>query len=46
MSHDTITLEVSGTQSKLDALLELLAPTGIMELIRTGAIAIPRAKRS
>lgn len=45
VSHDTITLEVSGTQSKLDALLELLAPTGIMELIRTGAIAIPRAKK-
>jgi acetolactate synthase I/III small subunit len=45
VSHDTITLEVSGTQSKLEALLELMAPTGITELIRTGAIAIPRAKK-
>jgi acetolactate synthase-1/3 small subunit len=45
VSHDTITVEVSGTQSKLEALLELLAPTGITEVIRTGAIAIPRAKK-
>ncbi|HMK37035.1 MAG TPA: acetolactate synthase small subunit [Desulfomonilaceae bacterium] len=45
VSHDTITLEVSGTQSKIDAILELLAPLGITELIRTGTIAIPRAKK-
>ena len=45
VSHDSMTVEVSGTQSKIDALLELLTPTGITELIRTGAIAIPRAKK-
>jgi acetolactate synthase I/III small subunit len=45
VSHDTITLEVSGTQSKIEAILELLAPLGIMELFRTGTIAIPRAKK-
>jgi acetolactate synthase-1/3 small subunit len=45
VSHDTITLEVSGTQSKIDAILELLGPLGITELIRTGSIAISRAKK-
>jgi acetolactate synthase-1/3 small subunit len=45
VSHDTISLEVSGTQSKIEAILELLAPLGITELIRTGTIAIPRAKK-
>jgi acetolactate synthase I/III small subunit len=45
VSHDTISLEVSGAQSKIEAILELLAPLGITELIRTGAIAIPRAKK-
>jgi acetolactate synthase I/III small subunit len=45
VSHDTISLEVSGTQSKIEAILELLAPLGISELIRTGTIAIPRAKK-
>ena len=46
VSHDSVTVEVSGTQSKIDALLELLTPAGITDLIRTGAIAIPRAKKS
>jgi acetolactate synthase I/III small subunit len=45
VSHDSISLEVSGTQSKIEAILELLAPLGITELIRTGTIAIPRAKK-
>ncbi len=43
VSHDTLTIEVSGAQSKIEAILELLAPMGITELIRTGTIAIPRA---
>jgi acetolactate synthase I/III small subunit len=45
VTHDTITLEVSGTQSKIEGLLELLTPMGVLELIRTGAVAIPRAKK-
>lgn len=45
VSHDTLTIEVSGTESKIDAILELLNPLGITELIRTGTIAIPRAKK-
>ena len=46
VTHDTITLEVSGAQGKIDAILELLAPVGIMDLIRAGTIAIPRGKKS
>jgi acetolactate synthase I/III small subunit len=46
VTHDSITLEVSGTQSKIEAILELLTPIGIVELIRTGIIAIPRAKKT
>lgn len=46
VSHDSITVEVSGAQSKIEAMLELLTPIGITELIRTGAIAIPRAKKT
>ena len=45
VTHDTITLEVSGAQGKIDAILELLAPVGIMDLIRAGTIAIPRGKK-
>jgi acetolactate synthase-1/3 small subunit len=46
VSHETITLEVSGNQGKIEALLELLKPTGILDLIRTGRTAIPRAKKN
>jgi len=46
VTHDTITLEVSGAQGKIDAILELLAPVGIKDLIRSGTIAIPRGKET
>ncbi|MBM3299986.1 MAG: acetolactate synthase small subunit, partial [Deltaproteobacteria bacterium] len=46
VTHDTITLEVTGSQSKIEAILQLLAPVGILELVRAGTVAIPRAKKS
>jgi acetolactate synthase-1/3 small subunit len=46
LTHDSVTLEVSGNQNKIEAILELLAPMGIQELIRTGTVAISRAKKS
>jgi acetolactate synthase I/III small subunit len=45
VTHDTLTLEVSGAQGKIEAILELLSPIGILELLRTGMVAIPRAKK-
>ena len=36
------TIEVTGNQSKVDAMLELLRPFGIVEAVRTGTIAISR----
>jgi acetolactate synthase I/III small subunit len=46
VTHDTLTLEVTGNQSKIEALLELLAPFGIQELVRTGTVAVARAKKA
>ena len=45
VTHDTVTIEVSGTQSKIEAMLELLAPLGILDLLRTGMVAIQRARK-
>jgi len=45
VANDSITVEVTGTQNKIDAILRLLAPIGILELIRTGTVAIPRGKK-
>ncbi len=38
----TLTIEVVGDTSKLDALIDLLKPFGFKEFIRTGKIAISR----
>lgn len=42
----TYTLELTGDESKLDALIELLRPFGIQELVRTGKVAIARGPKS
>ncbi len=42
LSSKTITLEVTGNQSKVDAIINMLKPFGIKELARTGRIAIKR----
>ena len=38
----SLTMEVTGDESKVEKLLELLKSFGIMELTRTGKIALPR----
>jgi acetolactate synthase-1/3 small subunit len=39
---DSLTIEVTGDQSKIDSLVELLEPWGIRELARTGLAALER----
>ncbi len=44
VSPKTITIELTGHESKIRALQELLDPYGILELVRTGTIAIERGE--
>ena len=39
---DRLMIELAGTEEKLEAFVELLQPYGIIELARTGVIAMPR----
>jgi acetolactate synthase I/III small subunit len=39
------TVEATGNPAKMDALLELLRPLGLKELVRTGAVAIGRGAK-
>lgn len=41
----TYTLEVTGDEQKLDAIIELLRPFGIQEVVRTGKVAIARGPK-
>ena len=45
VTHTTITLEGSGKPEKLEALLSLLRDFGVVELSRTGRIALGRGDR-
>jgi acetolactate synthase-1/3 small subunit len=49
ISVDTMMIEVSGQESKIEAFIDLMRPSGILELARTGRIAlirgIPKADR-
>ncbi|MDR2348835.1 MAG: acetolactate synthase small subunit [Bifidobacteriaceae bacterium] len=45
VARDTLVIEVTGTDSKLTALLTLLRPYGIRELVKSGTVGIGRGAR-
>jgi acetolactate synthase I/III small subunit len=42
VAHDSLVLEITGTEDKIESLYEILLPYGVMELQRTGRIAMVR----
>lgn len=42
VGHKTLTVEITGDESKISAFLDLMEPFGIRELTRTGKVAMPR----
>jgi acetolactate synthase-1/3 small subunit len=46
VGNKTYTIEVTGDEKKINALLALLKPLGIKELVRTGRVAMARGSRS
>jgi acetolactate synthase I/III small subunit len=45
ISADYVMVEISGQEKKIEAFIELMRPYGIMELARTGRIALVRGRK-
>jgi acetolactate synthase I/III small subunit len=46
VTHDTLMMEVSGQEGKIEAFIDLMRPYGIIELARTGRIALVRGAQT
>jgi acetolactate synthase-1/3 small subunit len=46
LAPDAVTIEATGSPDKLDALLRVLEPFGIRELVQSGVVAVGRGSRS
>jgi acetolactate synthase-1/3 small subunit len=45
VSLDTLTVEATGTRGKLEALLRVLEPFGIREIVQSGVVSLSRGPR-
>ena len=43
-SPETVVVEITGTEDKIDAAVEMLRPHGIREMARTGRVAVTRGR--
>ncbi len=46
VSPESLIIETTGTEDKIDSLLEVLRPFGVMEMVRTGRIAMARGSKA
>ncbi len=46
VAPETVTIEVTGDQGKLDAFLKVLEPFGIKEIVQSGMVAVGRGGKS
>src|SRR6267378_1896820 len=46
VSPESLVIETTGTEDKIDSLLEVLRPYGVIEMVRTGRVAMARGALS
>ena len=42
VSPESLIIEITGTEDKIDGLVEMLKPYGVLEMARTGRVAMSR----
>jgi acetolactate synthase I/III small subunit len=45
VAPESLTIEITGAEDKIDGLLELLRPYGVLEMVRTGIVAMRRGSK-
>lgn len=45
LTAESLTIEITGTEEKIDALVEILHPFGVVQMVRTGVVAMKRGTR-
>ena len=45
VAPDSLTIEITGAEDKIDRLLEVLRPFGLLEVVRTGQVAMRRGAK-
>jgi acetolactate synthase I/III small subunit len=45
IQHENVMIEISGTEAKVEAFIDIMRPYGILELARTGRIAMVRGSK-
>src|ERR1700687_4483424 len=46
VAPESLTIEITGGEDKIDGLLEVLRPYGVVEMVRTGIVAMRRGAAS
>jgi acetolactate synthase-1/3 small subunit len=46
LAPESLTIEITGGEEKIDGLLDVLRPNGVLEMARTGRLAMTRAART
>ena len=46
VAPESLTIEITGGEDKIDGLLEVLRPYGVVEMVRTGIVAMRRGTAS
>jgi len=46
VAPESLTIEITGAEDKIDGLLEVLRPFGVLEMVRTGIVAMRRGSKA